>query len=159
MIFRKLRTRMIAHIIWIVAVVIFVAFYFVYNLQQKSIQQHLHDDAVTIADIVENVLVKVMQHEGPAALNELLPEFSKLHHIKKIRIIHPDGRISFSSETQEKGKFLQQKNFADFISTPSEVLAYYIKEGKHTNYLKWRKLVNKTRCQKCHDASQKFNGF
>ncbi|MFQ5754267.1 MAG: PAS domain-containing sensor histidine kinase, partial [bacterium] len=99
------------------------------------------------------------QHEGPAALNELLPEFSKLHHIKKIRIIHPDGRISFSSETQEKGKFLQQKNFADFISTPSEVLAYYIKEGKHTNYLKWRKLVNKTRCQKCHDASQKFNGF
>lgn len=157
MIFKRLRTRMIAHIIWVVTAVTFVTFYFVYQLHEKSIQRHLQQDALVVTEIVENVLVREMQR-GPESLQELIPEFSKLHHIKKIRIVQPEGRIAVSSAVQEKGKSLKQNNFADFIAQPSDTLAYHVSEGRNTTFVKWRKLINHETCQKCHDPAQRLNG-
>ncbi|MFQ5866204.1 MAG: hypothetical protein ACE5IW_13360, partial [bacterium] len=158
MIFKRLRNRMIAHIVWIVTTVILITFYFVYKLYQKSTQQHLRRDAVLTARIVENVLVRMMQRKDPESLNQLLPEFSKLYHIKRIRIVRPNGRIAFSSVAQERGKFLKQTRFADFILEPLDTIAYHETEGQNITFFKWRKLRNQERCQKCHDSSQKLNG-
>ena len=102
MIVNKLRTRIIAHIIWIIAAVMIVTFYFVYKLHVKSIQQHLHTNALMAAEIMENLFFRSLHFTGPASLSYFIPELSKRHHILKIRIITSTCKLIFSSKANKK---------------------------------------------------------
>jgi signal transduction histidine kinase len=159
MIFQRLRTRMIAHIIWIVTAVTCITFYFVEKLNQESLRDHLGDDAVGVAEIVENFLIKAMQQKGPAWIGQLLPELSRLHHIKRIRILLPSGRVASSSMIQEKGEIFRPGRFVDFVAGSTDVLTYHVSDGRSTTFFRWKKLKNETACQRCHGSSQILNGI
>ncbi len=158
MFFHKLRTRMIAHIVWIVVIVTAVNSYFVYSAHQLSTQRHLQHDALIATEIVENTLLAVMKRKQPGTLEELLPEMTKMHHIKTIRILRPDGRISFSSSANEKGQFLKLNDLDKFIANSSQTRSFRVSEGSTTTFSKWRKITNRQLCHECHVKSQKFNG-
>ncbi|MFQ5604528.1 MAG: PAS domain-containing sensor histidine kinase [bacterium] len=159
MLFKKLRHRMLAHIIWVVSVVVLTAFFFVNKLHQQSMREHLQSDAVKIAEMTENVLVELMQHEEPRLLDELLPEFSRLHHIKNIRIVNPQKNVAFSSNSEEKGKIVDRNDFVEFMHTPGLSANFQKVEGDKTTFVKWRKLMNRSLCQRCHDKTQPYNGI
>jgi len=158
MLFQRLRTRMIAHIIWIVSSVILVTFYLAFRLHEASVQQHLRSDARDVAEMVEKLLTKYMQLGDSKRMSELLPELSALHHIKRIRILEPGGRIICSSASQEEDTVLGGADFADFIAMPAETLTYHLAEGTNTTFFRWKKLENEELCQTCHDKSQQLNG-
>ncbi len=159
MMFRKLRTRMIAHIIWIVSVVILVAFFLVYELHQAALKNHLRSDAERASQMVESVLVDIMQQKNPELLNALLPQLSRLHHIETLQIIRPDGKIAFSSNPAERDRPSQFIGLYHRLDSGKNVFAFNVMEGQNTSFFKFRKLENKKVCQDCHDSTRAVNGI
>ncbi len=159
MVFRKLRTRMIAHIVWIVSSIILISFFLVYRFHSTSIRDHLKNDAEQATEIVENMLMEMMQSKTPELLNDLLPKLALLHHIEMLRIIRPDGEIAFSSSPAEVNKTFEAPDFSKFISSQQSSLLYNVREDNNTYFIKFRKIENRKPCQKCHDPKKPINGF
>jgi signal transduction histidine kinase len=150
---------MIAHIIWIVTIVTIISFYAVHKLHEKSIQEHLQNDAAHAAEIVESIMLQAMKRNDLVAVQDMLPELSKLHHVKQIRIVQPSGRIVFSSNPQEKGTVLDGASFNNFVKLARETITTKMSTGGHTIFRRLRKLNNEEICQDCHGPDQKINGI
>ena len=155
MFFKKLRSRMVAHIILIVSIVTIITFYFFYLLHQNSIEKHLKSDVQIFTDIVEKTLIDTMiKHDGLSSIKLMLPAFAGLHHIKKIRILNVNGQIKISSNYQEENRVVTDKNFINFIAAQQDTFTSQIQKGKITSFLRIRKLRNKPACHACHAKSQ-----
>ncbi len=159
MVFRKLRTRMIAHIIWIVGTIVLISFTLVYRFHYLSIRDHLKSDAEQATEIVENMLMEMMRSKTPELMNSLLPKLAQLHHIKMIRIIRPDGEIAFSSSANELNKTFKLADFLSFIRSGQDSLFYNVLENNNTYFIKFRKIENKKNCHNCHDPAKAINGI
>ncbi len=159
MLFSKLRTRMIAHIVWVTTAIVLLSFFIAYRMHQVSIKNHLRSDAEEAGHIVENLLVKMMVNESPELLNNLLPELSRLHHIREIRILDDGGRIVFSSNPAEKDSLFDISQILEFVDDTPDILSYDVVEGKNTSFVKFRKLENKPQCHECHDPARRINGL
>jgi len=156
--FKKLRTRLIAHIVLIVVLITSVSFLAAFKLHQQALEVHLSSDVHVASEILENMLITVMEVNELNSLRRILPELAKLRHLNRIRIIHPEGRIVFSSDPNEVGSTIVQAEFADFINSDSAVLTNHFKDHDVTLYQRWRKIYNEKRCQKCHDPLESVNG-
>ncbi len=159
MIFQKLRTRMIVHIIWIVAAVVIVTFIFVYKLHEKSTQYHLQRDAAVTIGIFKDILLNAMRHKEPFVLHNFLLDLSRLEHIKTIRIVRPNGRIAFSSFVKENNELIKQSIFNDFLAQPKDNFEHHFHEGNNATFLKMSKIKNEQSCQQCHNPSQSVTGI
>ncbi|HHL71587.1 MAG TPA: HAMP domain-containing protein [Bacteroidetes bacterium] len=158
MVFNRLRTRIIMHIIWIVSTVTVATFFFVDNLHQESLRKHLKDDAISASQIVRNMLVHVMHERKPDLLNDLLPEISQLHHIKTIRLIEPGGTITFSSQPQEVETHADTAGLSRFLAMSGSTLVSSGLQGENLLIKEWMKLPNEEKCQSCHDDGEPLNG-
>ncbi len=159
MMFSRLRTRIIMHIIWIVTTVTVATFFFVDKLHQENLRRHLQSDAVIASNIVRNMLVHVMHERNPDLLNDLLPEISQLHHIKTIRLIETDGMITFSSLPQEIETRADTAGLSRFLATPETMLVRSKLTGADLLINEWLKLPNEEKCRKCHDDGNAMNGI
>ncbi|MFQ5631991.1 MAG: HAMP domain-containing protein, partial [bacterium] len=133
--------------------------YFAYSLHEKSIEKHLKTDAAIATEITENIVLLAMQRKDPEALHRLLPELSKLHHLKRIRVVQIDGRITFSSEHHEEGEVIELTRFGDFIKSPIDTFTAHIVEQGDALFQKWRKIKNREECYECHDPTQEIRGI
>jgi len=158
MVFRRLRNRMIAHIVLIVSLVTLVSFFAVFWLHKLALNEHLETDAKTSSEIIEHFLLMFMLRNESAALEEILPELAKMHHLKSIKIVTPEGKIVFTSEPTERGKIIGDSDFFVFLKQEAHVLASHHFDGDVTHHKRWRKIYNESRCQGCHDPKQKING-
>ena len=158
MVFNRLRTRIIMHIIWIVSTVTVATFFFVDKLHQESLRKHLRADAISASQIVRNMLVHVMHERKPNLLNDLLPEISQLHHIKTIRLIEPGGTITFSSQPQEVETHADTAGLSRFLAMSGSTLVSSGLQGENLLIKEWMKLPNEEKCQSCHDDGEPLNG-
>lgn len=158
MVFNRLRTRIIMHIIWIVSTVTVATFFFVDNLHKESLRKHLQADAISASQIVRNMLVHVMHERKPDLLNDLLPEISQLHHIKTIRLIEPGGTITFSSQPQEVETHADTAGLSRFLAMSGSTLVSSGLQGENLLIKEWMKLPNEEKCQTCHDDGEPLNG-
>ncbi|MDQ7062932.1 MAG: ATP-binding protein [candidate division KSB1 bacterium] len=159
MVFRKLRTRLIAHIVWIVGTIVLISFTLVYRFHYLSVRDHLQSDAEKAIRIVENTLIAMMKNKTPELLNSVLPQLAQLHHIEMIRIVRPDGKIAYSSSISEIAKTFKPSDFLDFVKSKEDSLFYNFHENNNTYFIKFRKLENKKTCHSCHDPAQSLNGI
>ena len=158
MIFRKLRTRMIAHIIWIVITITIISFFFLYLSQQKSMKQQLKYDADIYSDILEQMIINAMLYQGCETLPELLQKFDPLKHIKHIRILHLNNKVIYSSKPNEQGNIINNKYLHAFISHKNKFNTIQLPETSHFSFLRLTKIKNSTSCQNCHNKSHEHIG-
>jgi signal transduction histidine kinase len=159
MFFKRIRTRMVVHVIWIVTIVTIISCFITYKVHEHALKQHLQDDAEVASSIVENLIPIVMRHKDPAILHEIFPELTRLHHLKNVRIVAPNQRIVFSSEPAEVNELIQSPNFAEFAARPRETQVTQTQIENETTFQQWGKLRNTLFCQDCHGSVQEINGY
>ncbi len=158
MFFKTLKTRMIVHVIWIVASVAAVTFYAVYRLHVGALEEHLKADAIAASEMVDNLLISVMKRNESDLAREILPELSRLHHLNQVRIVDIDGRIAFSSDREEEGTKIESESFQEFVREQAASRIVQFSEDRSLTFERWHKLENAEVCQNCHDPARKVNG-
>jgi|GEM_PF-901891 signal transduction histidine kinase len=160
MIFSRLRTRMIAHIVWIVTTVTFITLLISIIIQQRSLQQHLEDDVEAFSGVIKKTLMNAMLHkQGLESINSILPDFEYVHHIRRVRILDFKGNIKASSRPDELGKTIRDSVFVRFLHSTKTVEKFSRINGEFTVFTEYSRIANRKPCQSCHDARQPYLGI
>ncbi|KAA3618885.1 MAG: HAMP domain-containing protein [Calditrichaeota bacterium] len=159
MIFKKLRTRVVAHIIWIISISTAVTYYFDYRLHTKTIHSHIEDDAKEITSIIESSIASFMGIENPGLFKEVLSELVKLHHIRRVSLLDTTGRVLLSAQPDTLFSRTRVNNVNEFDFTEDGVYIYSELNREFAEIMLFKRLANNKSCQECHDAQHKILGI
>lgn len=156
----KLRSKVIFHIALIgLLTAIFLVFLFI-NTQRNIIHQLSLQKAELIGSMIENSISSYMLEGNMEEVQTSFWKISSSADIKRIRIINNEGKISYSSESDEVGNTIEittLDKMREFLSKKSQSDVIF-KMPKST-ILGFRKIENKSECFGCHTAQNKINGI
>jgi signal transduction histidine kinase len=135
-----------------VAVVIAIYTYFVIRVQSAWWHERTQAQNLIAATLVHEYLNGVMLSDRHEEVQRFLMELKASDEIWRGRIIRPDGRVVFSTDTQEIQRVV--------MKVPEELFREgRVLQGERDRLaVAMRPVPNNPSCRKCHDAGQPFNG-
>jgi signal transduction histidine kinase len=153
---RSLTGKILVAIGITVAVVIAIYTYFVIRVQSAWWRERTQAQNLIAATVVHEYLNGVMLSDRHQEVQRFLMELKSSDEIWRGRVIKPDGTVAFSTETQEVERAVM--NAPESLFRDGRVLQGERTENGQRLTIAMRPVPNNPSCQKCHDATQPFNG-
>ncbi len=157
MVFRKLRSRVVAHIFFIISLATVVTFYFGLILHKSTVKEHVTTDVTIFTEIFEKVLAQSGLNE-PDLLRNTLLEFINLPHLTEVSFLDTLGRVRLTAHVDSLFQPTDHHELGDFITSRDSVRLSTQTVDGFVEAILLKKLKNRGRCNSCHNPKRKILG-
>ncbi|RMF95933.1 MAG: sensor domain-containing diguanylate cyclase [Candidatus Schekmanbacteria bacterium] len=162
----RMRTKLLISIFLILGLSLSITMYQISSFQKKELLSNAYKEAESMASTLRTVLEYQMINKSPNILQRTLEETVKNKQFSKICIIGKNGKINYSSETEEVGRTVEisdkrcsvchEGNSNVRPSTPTILL----NENDKNPFLRTISPIwNKKECLGCHSRNKKILGI
>ena len=158
MVFRKLRSRVVAHIFFIITLSTVITFYFGLILHKSSVREHVKTDVAIYTEIFGKVLAQSGLNE-PDLLRTTLLEFIKLPHLTEISLLDTLGQVRLTAHVDSLFQPVRRYEMQNILASDDSVHLILKTEDGFVEANMFKKLENTGRCNRCHGVEPKILGI
>jgi signal transduction histidine kinase len=155
-----LKHKIILNVLVISAMATLLWTFLFISAQNSLIRMFNQEQLELVGSLIRCNLTYLMSQDGQVDIALILKRMEGLDNIQKVRILDENGEIQHSSNENEKGKMLPEKEMETFQSLykgkDTKRISSFNESGVSIGLFP---VQNEASCYSCHDPSQKVNGI